>query len=167
MEIIAAWYGVENDPSTHNNGGQVVPKLRASVQQNGLLIVPGNMNNFFGFDPAHGRPKILAIHVRFLGREEHLRAPEGREFIWPQVEVIAAWYGVEHDASTHNNGGQVVPKLRDSLVHHHRITVPGNMNAFFGFDPAHGKPKVLAIHVRHNGKDEHLRAPEGKDFHFP
>ncbi|CUG91530.1 Hypothetical protein, putative [Bodo saltans] len=83
------------------------------------------------------------------------------------VEVINAWYGVQGRIEE-NRGGQVAERLRQNVAQNGgRLVLNGDLNAFFGFDPAPGAPKQAAIHVRHNGQEHHLRANEGQPFHFP
>ena len=83
------------------------------------------------------------------------------------VEVVNAWYGVQGQVEE-SRGGQVAERLRQVVGQNNgRLVLDGNLNGILGFDPVPGTQKVLAIHVRHNGQDHHLRAFEGQYFQFP
>lgn len=164
IEILDAWYGTEASHS--DRGGLVAQTLRESVAQHGRLRIPADMTTFFGFDPCPRAIKIVAIHVRCNGREKHLRGHEGHDLDFappPYITVIDAWFGTEEQHG--DPQGTVLIKLRESVQHHGRITVPGEMTEFFGFDPCPNAAKVLAIYVRlANGSEQHLRAIDGQAF---
>ncbi|CUE89917.1 membrane-associated protein, putative [Bodo saltans] len=79
--------------------------------------------------------------------------------------VIHAWYGVPGKVEVSEG---VVERLWESIEQHRgRLVVSNNLTAFFGFDPAPNVSKVVAIHVRYNEKDEHLRVLDGEVLQFP
>ena len=85
-------------------------------------------------------------------------------------EVIHAWYGNEdpqYRTITENTSAPVIKKLREITNKYNFIAIPGDQNKFYGFDPLPNVKKTTAIHIRHNGKEEHARAPEGNDFVYP
>ena len=85
------------------------------------------------------------------------------------IEVINAWYGddVKNAQATYATASKVVPKIKEVLNKYGFIAIPKEMHTFYGFDPLPNVQKKTALHIRYNGKEEHLRAPEGKDFVFP
>ena len=76
-QVVNAWYGVEGGANIN-----ITQKLQQNLAQNsGRLVVPGNMNGFFGNDPVPNVVKVLAIHVRYPdGSEYHMRTPEWKDF---------------------------------------------------------------------------------------
>ena len=91
IELINAWYGTEETNS--DNEGKVLEAIQQNLNNSGKVVVPEDMNGFFGFDPAPEQAKVTAIHVRMLDQEHHLRAPEWSNFEWPEIEIVNAWYG--------------------------------------------------------------------------
>ena len=85
------------------------------------------------------------------------------------IEIINAWYGddAKNAQATYATASKVVPKIKEALNKYGFIAIPKEMHSFYGFDPLPNVPKKTAIHIRYNGKEEHLRADEGKDFIFP
>jgi hypothetical protein len=84
--LLAAFYGAEGQPPAWVVGGvSVVDRIRASMQ-NGVVIVPANMNAFFGGDPLPGRPKVVAIQLNYQGQVINLRQQEGRDLRFPGRE---------------------------------------------------------------------------------
>ena len=85
IEIINAWYGddAKNAQATYATSASVVPKLREVVNKYGFIAIPAQMHTFYGFDPLPNVAKKTAIHIRYNGKEEHLRAQEGKDFVFP------------------------------------------------------------------------------------
>ena len=85
------------------------------------------------------------------------------------IEVINAWYGddTKNAQASYATSSKIVPKLKEVLNKYGFIAIPAQMHTFYGIDPLPNIPKKTAIHIRYNGKEEHLRAPEGTDFIFP
>ena len=87
IEVINAWYGddTKNAQATYATSASVVPKLREIVNKYGFIAIPAQMHTFYGFDPLPNVQKKTAIHIRSNGKEEHLRAEEGKDFIFPST----------------------------------------------------------------------------------
>jgi len=177
LQVNAAWYGTETRNTGVINNAPIVDKLRASVA-NGVLSVPRNMNYFLGDDPYPGVKKVLAVQVVHNGRVYNIRQEEGKDLIFPgklgesylpapadaPVEVLGAWYGIE--GGNVPNAAQALDKVRRGMINGN-VYVPGDMNAFFGFDTAPGKVKKLAVTVRYKGQTLNLRQVEGRALLFP
>ncbi|CUG88412.1 ankyrin repeat protein, putative, partial [Bodo saltans] len=88
ITIVHAWYGVQGRIEDDHNG-QVVERLRANIEQSqdGRLVVTGNLNHFFGFDPAPNEAKIAAIHLRYKGKDHHFQLSEGQTLEFPKADV--------------------------------------------------------------------------------
>lgn len=84
-EILAAFYGAEGQPSWSVGGVNVLDRVRSAVQ-GGAIVVPANMNAFFGGDPLPGRKKLVAVQVRYKGQIINLRQDEGKELRFPGKE---------------------------------------------------------------------------------
>ena len=85
-EIVYAWYGSDGQqymPTNEKTANQVVNKLRSIVDKYGFVAIPADQNRFYGFDPLPNVKKTTAIHVRYNGKEQHLRAAEGTDFVYP------------------------------------------------------------------------------------
>ena len=82
-------------------------------------------------------------------------------FAQSKPEVLSAWYGVE------GNAAAVTQKLKEVVDKYGFIVIPADMWHFYGFDPVPGVHKMTGLHVRHDGKEMHLRAKEGVPFLFP
>lgn len=82
------------------------------------------------------------------------------------IQVNAAWYGTEARNTNVVNNAPIMDKLRGSVVNG-VLTVPSNINVYFGGDPYPGVKKVLAVQVVHNGRVYNIRQEEGKDLVFP
>jgi hypothetical protein len=83
------------------------------------------------------------------------------------ILIVHAWYGVPERIED-SHGGQVKARLRSNIVENGgRLVIAGDLNHFFGFDPAPNDEKQAAIHLRYNGKDYNLRVTEGQVFQFP
>ncbi|CUG93908.1 Hypothetical protein, putative [Bodo saltans] len=79
--VIHAWYGVPQKVSVSDG---VVERLSESIEQNrGRLVVPKNLTEFFGFDPAPNVSKMLAVHVRYNEKDEHINVADGNAFQFP------------------------------------------------------------------------------------
>lgn len=84
-----------------------------------------------------------------------------------QADVINAWYGVDGgvNAGTSNSndpgikGKSIADVVRIKFIKNGKLDITPEMNSVFG-DPVPGTVKVLAVHVRKNGVDAHLRFPE-------
>lgn len=85
VDVKAAFYGAEGQPTWAIGNVSVADRIRASIQ-NGVLVVPGDMNTFFGGDPLPGRPKLVAVQVVYQGKTYNLRQQEGRELRFPGRE---------------------------------------------------------------------------------
>ena len=176
LEVLAAWYGTEAGAKADTIRQRRLVDMLSAAVQNGQLTVPGNMNVFFSGDPVPGVAKVLAVAVRLNGHVVHLRQKEGSNLVYPGtpgvtylpapldavVDVDAAWYGVEGAQGT----AAAVDHIRRGMLNGN-IYVPGDMNSFFGSDPAPGRVKRVAIAVRHNGRTYNLRQIEGKELKFP
>ncbi|CUG91879.1 membrane-associated protein, putative [Bodo saltans] len=167
--LINAWYGV---PEVIEISKGVMERLRQNVEENRVrLVVPSNLTEFFGFDPAPNASKVLAIHVRYNDNDHHLRAIDGEVFEFPSdtpknhTVILNAWYGVPTVIEISKG---VMERLRQNVEENRgRLVVPSNLTEFFGFDPAPNASKVLAIHVRYNKNEHHLRAIDGEALQFP
>ena len=82
-------------------------------------------------------------------------------FAQSKPEVLSAWYGVE------GNAAAVTQKLKEVVDKYGFIVIPADMWHFYGFDPVPGVHKMTGLHIRHDGKEMHLRAKEGVRFLFP
>ncbi|CUG92174.1 membrane-associated protein, putative [Bodo saltans] len=81
------------------------------------------------------------------------------------VFVIGAFYGVPGKIEIRDG---VVERLRQSIEENRgRLVVSNNLTEFFGFDPAPNASKVLAIHVRCNEGEHHLKVMDGRALEFP
>jgi hypothetical protein len=179
VEVINAWYGVENG-NHHDGGGVVQARIRENIQRNnGRIVLDGRLFELFGFDPAVGVHKCAGIHVRHNGQDHHLRAQEYQPFEFPtggnngfqqfggNIELISAWYGQE-GGNHHDGGGVVQARIRENIQRNNgRIVLDGKLFELFGFDPVPGVHKCCAMHIRHNGQEHHLRAQEYQPFQFP
>jgi hypothetical protein len=91
--------------------------------------------------------------------------PDCREGSYAQVN--AAWYGVENGPRVDAiNNVKVADKVRDAMKFG-QVSVPADMNGFFGGDPAPGKAKVLALQVTDGGTTLNLRQVEGRALKYP
>ena len=85
-EVIYAWYGNDNPQYQQTNektAHQIVKKLKDIVYEYGFIVIPANQTKFYGFDPITNVKKTTAIHTKYQGKEEHIRAPEGTNFVYP------------------------------------------------------------------------------------
>ena len=177
-----AWYGDENGVHVDTiNGVKVADKvsqtMNASTANLGKISIPANMNQFFGGDPAPGKPKVLAVQLSADGSIINLRQKEGKALNYPGVEGVdyylpkvveigLAWYGVEGQQSWDINGKKVADIVRAANTDGN-LYIPANMNQFFGADPVPGKQKEVAVQVRYDGKVLNLHQNEGKALRFP
>ncbi|UGQ45904.1 hypothetical protein [Massilia endophytica] len=178
LQVTAAWYGVEGGQQTAVvNGAPIMDKLRNAVV-NGTLMVPSNMNVFFGGDPYPGVKKVLAVQVMQNGQLVNLRQNEGTDLVFPgtpgktylpapvdsPVEVLGAWYGLE--GGQQSSAPAIADKIKRGLLNGY-VYIPPDMNAFFGNDPVPGKVKKVAVAVRYRGVTLNLRQTEGRPLLFP
>lgn len=177
LVVNAAWYGSEtrNTLAAPSNA-HIVEKVRAGVQ-NGRLMLPPNLNDYFGFDPFPNTRKVVAVALTYNGQNYNIRQNEGEPLVFPgtpgksylpapvdsPIDVAAAWYGVEVSAQPDAAFAQ---KIRSSMLNGN-VYVPPDMNAFFGRDPNPGVVKKLALQVRYRGQTYNLRQREGQELKFP
>lgn len=78
--VLGAWYGSEAHQTV--GGMPVAYRILFNIQK-GAIVVPANMNQFFGADPMPNVPKQVAVHIRYQGRDYHIRQSEGKELRFP------------------------------------------------------------------------------------
>lgn len=194
VEVLNAWYGVENGPKMN-----VTHIMKHGLDTRSNLAVPASTNEFFGQDPVPGVKKVTALHIR---SESHLRIPEGTSWAYSpspvmptmpiaasssfapnqstfsspdlaalrfelalmksRIEVVSAWYGLDN-----GERADVTLALKQFLERNGFIAISPNTNKFFVIDPVPGFVKVSEVHIRQNGRDMHLRTPEGELFVYP
>jgi hypothetical protein len=82
VQVQAAWYGVEGQPVWEMGGKSVAVRIREGMQ-NGQVVIPANMNGFFGGDPIPGKAKVVAVQVVYQGQVLNLRQAEGKDLRFP------------------------------------------------------------------------------------
>lgn len=82
VQVQAAWYGVEGRTAWDVGGKNVAVRIREGMQ-NGQVVIPANMNAFFGGDPTPGAAKVVAVQVVHQGKVLNLRQTEGKELRFP------------------------------------------------------------------------------------
>lgn len=87
VEVGRAWYGVESKPLWDINGKNIADTIRAA-NKDGNLLIPANMNAFFGMDPMPGIPKEVAVEIKYDGKVIYLRQSEGKALKFPGVEGV-------------------------------------------------------------------------------
>ncbi|CUG88328.1 membrane-associated protein, putative [Bodo saltans] len=96
-----------------------------------------------------------------LGSGRFLNLAEGVNY----TVIINAWFGVPGKIEIRDG---VLQRLRENIdANSGRLVVPSNLTDYFGLDPAPNVSKVLAIHLRYNDNDHHLRAADGQELRFP
>ena len=86
IEVVNAWYGVDDPKYSSTNpstSSKIVPQLRAIVNNYGFLVIPADQQKLYGFDPIPNVKKVTGLHLKENGNEQHLRATEGVDFIYP------------------------------------------------------------------------------------
>ncbi|CUG91880.1 membrane-associated protein, putative [Bodo saltans] len=112
------------------------------------------------------RPLNRTLSGRFLlqkllGSGRFLSLSGGLNF----TVIVNAWYGVPEVIEISKG---VLERLRESIDENRgRLVVSNNLTEYFGFDPAPNASKVLAIHLRYNDEEHHLRAADGQELQFP
>lgn len=181
LEIYAAWYGTEQNHVEKIGSQSIIDIIKSNMSGN-TLIIPKNMNEFFGKDPYPGVPKVLAVQVGYnqgrYGEVWNLRQAEGQNLIFPgtigetymlappdsPVTVNAARYGID----TTPVSADALRRINDKKNQlNGNVYVPADMNTFFGGDPNPRIKKSLAINVTYKGRTFNLRQVEGRALRYP
>lgn len=85
-----------------------------------------------------------------------------------RLEVVESWYGVEGETApkTQEQVLKVLYKLQKSVVNN-SISIPADMNGYFGFDPSYGKVKEVSVTINYQGFLTEIRQTEGKALKYP
>ncbi|CAN0369095.1 unnamed protein product, partial [Phaeothamnion confervicola] len=140
VEVLDAWYGTPAVQSKTIGGVAVAERIRKNMLNN-VVVVPANMNAFFGGDPVPNQPKGVVVTLRFQGQTANLAQNEGKEFRYPgvagrdyfvyvppvaspapaaapavaPVEILDAWYGTPALQSKSVGGVAVVDRIRKNM----------------------------------------------------
>jgi len=81
--------------------------------------------------------------------------------------VNAAWYGSEARNTLGGPKNVRILERVSSSVQNGRLTLPPNLNDYFGFDPFPNTKKVVAVALTYNGQSYNIRQNEGEPLVFP
>lgn len=83
------------------------------------------------------------------------------------IVVNAAWYGSEaRNTLAEPRNARILERIRAS-IQNGRLTLPPNLNDYFGFDPYPNTKKVVAVSLTYNGQSYNIRQNEGEPLVFP
>jgi hypothetical protein len=82
------------------------------------------------------------------------------------IEIVDAWYGTDKEIKARDLGGMAVKDRIKKAIRNGVISVPANMNGFFGYDPVPGKPKKVWIQARINGTDVEITGNENTALNY-
>ena len=83
------------------------------------------------------------------------------------LTILGAWYGSENQNTLNGKFNARVLEKTQAGAQNGRLTLPPNLNDYFGFDPYPGMKKSVAVALNYNGQTYNIRQNEGQPLVFP